>query len=67
LNRFEQNQNLASPKTSIFSPSAMDSINAVARPGESEGAISQREGALKSPQILLIRIDYLWATNLEVL
>jgi len=43
----------------------MDSVNAVVKPGENEGAISQTEGAIKSPQILLIRIDFLWATKLE--
>jgi len=37
LNYFGQNQNFASPKTSILSPSAMDSISAVARPGEVKG------------------------------
>jgi len=43
----------------------MDSISAVARPDKVKRAISQRERALKSPQILLIKINFLWATKLE--
>jgi len=49
----------------------MNSISSVARPGEVKGLnglcndLSQREEALKLPQILLIRIDLLWATKLE--
>jgi len=65
LNRFGQIQNLASPKTSILSPSAMDSISAVARPAEVKVHNHKEKGPLKSPQILLIRIDSLWATKLE--
>jgi len=43
----------------------MDLIGAVARPaGEVKGQY-QREGELKSPQILLIQIDFLWATKSE--
>jgi len=37
VNRFGQNQNLASLKTFILSSSAVDSISAVARPGEGKG------------------------------
>jgi len=44
LNSFGQNQNLASPKTSILSPSAMDSISAVARPSEEKGQYHKKRG-----------------------
>jgi len=40
----------------------MDPISAVARPGEGE---KSQKGGTKSPQILQIRIDFLWATKLE--
>jgi len=42
----------------------MDSISAVARPGKVKGQY-HREWALKSPQILLIKIDFLWVKKLE--
>jgi len=49
LNCFEQNQNLASPKTSILSPSAMDSISAVARPSEVKGQYHKDRGIKIAP------------------
>jgi len=63
LNLFGKNQNLASPKTSILSLSVMDSISDVARPDEVKGTISQREGTLKSLQILLIKINFYGRQN----
>jgi len=44
LIRFGQNQNPASPKTSILSPSAMDSISFVTTPAEVKGHNHEEKG-----------------------
>jgi len=49
LNCFGQNQNLASPKTPILSPLAMDSISAAARPGEVKGQYHKERGTKIAP------------------
>jgi len=44
LKRFGQNQNLASPKTSILSLSAIDLVSAVAKPDEVKGQYHKERG-----------------------
>jgi len=53
------------PKNPFFLPQPR--IRSVPLPDQVKwrGNIIKREGALKSPQILLIKIDLLWATKLE--
>jgi len=66
LNRFGQNQNLASPKTSIFSLSAMDSISVVARPSEVKGQYHiERGGGTKIGPNFAYQNWLLRATKLE--
>jgi len=43
----------------------MDSISAVARPGEVKGKYHKEMGHKIIPNFCLIRIDFLWATKLE--
>jgi len=64
LNRFGQTQNHASQKHRFILPRLL--IRSVTSPDQLKwrGTIPKK-GPLKSPKILLIRIDSLWVTKLE--